>query len=233
MLVTSFRCSPDSFVIDYFRRIMDSHGKPYLVLQLDEHDSRMGYETRIEAAIRSFRNHHASDRGTRGRRGFSRSVSAPAPSKGESLAGKTLLIPNWDNLSLPLIAAALGREGIDARLLEETPTSIQKSLRHNTGQCIPLNIIAQDFMDYVERHELDPSRTVLWMGESAIACNIGLFPLHIRSILASHGGGMEKAGIHVGPMSMQDLSLRMPAGRLFCLSVRRNPPENRVQAASL
>ena len=57
ILVTSFKCTPDSFVIEYFREIMDAYRKPYLILQLDEHDSAVGYETRIEAAIRSFTNH--------------------------------------------------------------------------------------------------------------------------------------------------------------------------------
>jgi hypothetical protein len=49
VLLTSFMCTPDSFVMDYFRRIMDLHGKPYLILQIDEHGSSVGYETRIEA----------------------------------------------------------------------------------------------------------------------------------------------------------------------------------------
>jgi len=40
VFLTSFKCSPDSFVIDYFKKIMDACAKPYLVLQLDEHDSR-------------------------------------------------------------------------------------------------------------------------------------------------------------------------------------------------
>ena len=149
VLISSFKCSPDSFLIEYFRRVMESHGKPYLVLQLDEHDSRVGYETRIEAAIRSFRNHRASEGARRKGRG-PRVCPAPASSKEKKrLDGKTLLIPDWDHLSLRLVAAALAREGIDARLLEETPAAIRKSLRHNTGQCIPLNIIAQDFIDYI------------------------------------------------------------------------------------
>jgi hypothetical protein len=59
VLVTSFRCSPDSFAVDYFKKIMESHEKPYLILQLDEHASSVGYETRIESAIRAFENHHA------------------------------------------------------------------------------------------------------------------------------------------------------------------------------
>ena len=57
VFVTSFKCTPDSYVMEYFKKILDNAGKPYLILQLDEHDSSVGYETRIEAGIRSFRNH--------------------------------------------------------------------------------------------------------------------------------------------------------------------------------
>ncbi len=58
VLLTSFKCTPDSFVIEYFKKIFQDHRKPYLILQLDEHDSTVGYETRIEAGIRTFRNHY-------------------------------------------------------------------------------------------------------------------------------------------------------------------------------
>ena len=57
VLLTSFKCTPDSFVIEYFKEIMNVSKKPYLILQLDEHDSVVGYETRIEAGIKAFRNH--------------------------------------------------------------------------------------------------------------------------------------------------------------------------------
>ncbi|HQQ51198.1 MAG TPA: acyl-CoA dehydratase activase, partial [Spirochaetota bacterium] len=43
VLLTSFKCAPDSFVMEYFKRILDDAGKPYLILQLDEHDSTVGY----------------------------------------------------------------------------------------------------------------------------------------------------------------------------------------------
>ncbi|MBF0411127.1 MAG: CoA activase [Desulfamplus sp.] len=54
--ITSFKCAPDSFGVDYFKKIMEAYEKPYLVLELDEHDSSVGYETRIEAAVRAFKN---------------------------------------------------------------------------------------------------------------------------------------------------------------------------------
>ncbi len=57
VFITSFKCTPDVFNMEYFKKIMEAHHKPYLILQLDEHDSSVGYETRIESALRSFKNH--------------------------------------------------------------------------------------------------------------------------------------------------------------------------------
>jgi predicted CoA-substrate-specific enzyme activase len=210
VLVTSFKCSPDSFLLHYFRQLMEAHGKPYLILQLDEHDSRLGYETRIEAAVRAFHNHYDPRRTTSSAMGAA-TDRAPFIATGPvNLADKTILFPNWDPLSLRLVIAALRRRGMDARLLQDTPGSIRRSVRHNTGQCTPLNIIAQNFTEYVESHDLDPARTVLWTPASVIACNIRLYPQHIRSILADYGRGFEKAEVYSGAMTLQDISAMLP-----------------------
>jgi predicted CoA-substrate-specific enzyme activase len=211
VLVTSFRCSPDSFVIDYFKQILDAHQKPYLILQLDDHNSAVGYETRIEAAVRSFRNHYRTHRTVMP----VKYTPGIRPVKTTQMASKTLLIPNWDNLSMRLVVACLRREGIDARLLEETPAHIQKSLRNNTGQCLPLNIIAQEFIDYIEKHGLAPATTSLWMVLSVLPCNLSLFPHHIRNILHAYGKGMEKAGVYVGKLSFADISIKLPVNMYF------------------
>lgn len=211
VLLTSFKCSPDSFVTDYFRQIVESHGKPYLVLQLDEHDSRLGYETRVEAAVRAFSNHHQSERRKAAPSGSSRLPSVLWPSRGKvDLSGKTLLFPNWDSLSQRLVVASVRRTGRDARLLEPSEGSMRRSLRHNSGQCTPLNIIAQDFVEYVWRHDLDPSRAVLWIGASDIACNVRLYPYHIRAFLQSQGRGFERAEVYSGAMTLLDISASLP-----------------------
>ena len=211
VLVTSFKCSPDSFITDYVRQILQSHGKPYLVLQLDEHDSRLGYETRIEAAVRSFRNHFGSAEPAPESLASEQNAVASWVSSGKvDLSKKTILFPNWDPLSLRLVVASVRKTGRDARLLESSEDSMRRSLRHNSGQCTPLNIIAQDFMEYVVRHDLDPAETVLWMISSSIACNIRLYPHHIRTILRSHGKGFDRSEVYVGPLSLQDLSATLP-----------------------
>jgi predicted nucleotide-binding protein (sugar kinase/HSP70/actin superfamily) len=211
VLVTSFKCSPDSFITGYVRQILESHGKPYLVLELDEHDSRLGYETRIEAAVRAFRNHRGGVVSASGSPTCDLRSTAPWVSSGKvDLSNKTILFPNWDPLSLRLVVASVRKTGRDARLLEPSEGSMRRSLRHNSGQCMPLNIVAQDYMEYVERHDLDPAETVLWMIASSIACNIRLYPQHIRTILRSHGKGFDRSEVYTGAVTLLDISPTLP-----------------------
>jgi predicted CoA-substrate-specific enzyme activase len=202
VFVTSFRCSPDSFAVEYFKKLMDSYGKPYLILQLDEHDSNVGYETRIEASIRAFRHHFSTN--FPDRRGAPFADIVPV----RSFKGQTLFFPNWDHLSCALIVASLQREGIDARLIDESETSLLKSLKYNTGQCIPINIMAQEFIDSIQKQGLDPNKCTLWICKGQIACNLKMIPHQIKYILNNYGQGMEHARVYHGELSMMDISLR-------------------------
>jgi predicted nucleotide-binding protein (sugar kinase/HSP70/actin superfamily) len=49
LMISNFSCGPDSFILTYFEEIC--RGKPYLILELDEHGSAIGYQTRIEAFL--------------------------------------------------------------------------------------------------------------------------------------------------------------------------------------
>ena len=202
VLVTAFKCAPDSFIIEYFKKIMHAFGKPYLILQIDEHDSNTGYETRIEAAIRSFRNHAASPVEITGTE-----VVKVMLYPETKINGKTLLFPNWDSLVAPLLVANLRRAGIDVRLMHPDGLTIRKSMARNTGQCLPLNIITQEFIDYVEYHGLKPENTMLWMADSKLSCNLPLYPSYIKSLLESYGKGFEKADVYLGQVSNMDISL--------------------------
>jgi predicted nucleotide-binding protein (sugar kinase/HSP70/actin superfamily) len=254
VFVTSFKCSPDSFALEYFKRILDSHDKPYLVLQLDDHDSAVGYETRIEAGVASFRNHArrrstedlpcatfpspAAERVRARQRAGGRSLPVN-PRLTASLAGRTLLLPVWDQLLIPLVAACLRREGIDTRVLREDPVLIRSAMRHNTGQCIPLNIIAEEAAAYVRANGLDPERTSLWLPKSGWSCNIAMFPFMLKSLFESFGGGMERMAVYSGDLSLQEISLRaslsafraaVVAGLLRRVGCRLRPYETRPGA---
>jgi len=205
VMLTSFKCTPDAFVIEYFKQILEAHKKPYLILQLDEHDSNIGYETRIEAAIRSFKNHKENHDHTIN--------TLPIETRNSLIAGvsalknKTLLLPNWDDYALRLLIATLRHAGVDARPLKDTTSSIQRSLGSNTGQCIPLNIILQDAVDYIYENQLDPSNTVIWMINSGLSCNLSMFPHYMAKMLKSMGNGLEKVKIYLSDISFVDISM--------------------------
>lgn len=201
VLVTSFKCSPDSFIVDYFKQILAAYDKPYLILQLDDHDSSVGYETRIEAALRAFRNHHVRS-APKGEARFRRAPVGPVLSP--SMDGKTVLFPRWDGMTNRLLVAALRSRGIDTRLLPEDQITIQRAMRTNSGQCIPVNIIAEECLDYVRDHALDPERTVLWMPKAKWACNIPLYPHHIKSLFDAAGVPI---GVYSGDFTMRDISI--------------------------
>jgi len=199
VFITSFKCAPDSFALEYFKRLMDTAGKPYLILQLDEHDSNVGYETRIEAGVRAFRNHLKSN----GK--ISCRTLPVAPSFENDIKGKTLLLPNWDPLVIPLVAANLRAAGVDARVLEETPRLIAESMKMNTGQCIPVNAIAHEFIEYIKKYDLNPAKTRLWMVRGGWACNIPMYSSYIKTLI-NETPGMEHAGVYNGNIAMVDFS---------------------------
>jgi predicted CoA-substrate-specific enzyme activase len=210
VLVTSFKCSPDSFIRDVFQSLMEGADKPYLILELDEHGSSVGYETRIEAAVRSFDNHLRADNVSKN--------SDPArinPVKTQTLQDKTIVLPSWDPITCRFLAANLRREGIDARVVTETPEAIRNSMHLNSGQCIPINVMAMEFVDYVRKNNLDPSNTVLWMGYSEVPCNIRLYPYKIKEMISSFGKDMAKAGVYTGEISFVDISLRAASNAYF------------------
>lgn len=221
VLVSSFKCSPDSFAAESFKRILDDAGKPYLVLQVDEHDSSVGYETRIEAAVRAFRNHAASARKARAE-GSAESAETPKAAAGPAAEApaakrkfpkdKTILLPNWDPIVCSLLAASLRGQGLDARELEETPEAIRRAMTLNAGQCIPVSVIAREAIDYIETKKLDPERTALWMIRSLWPCNIPLYPFHIGGILEKHGKGLEKVEVYAGDLTFLELSPQATLG---------------------
>jgi predicted nucleotide-binding protein (sugar kinase/HSP70/actin superfamily) len=210
VLVTSFKCAPDSCTLEFFRRILDAAGKPYLILELDEHASSVGYETRIEAAVGAFRNHLASPASVAVRR-----TLAMNPAIVDRVEGKTLVLPNWDPLSGALLVANLQHEGVNAVLMRQDTLGIQKSLRMNTGQCIPLTAATQGFMDTVRALDIDPGSAVLWTIASRIACNIGGFPGVIKGLLEEHGDGFERAQVYGGEISFLDFSVRAGLNAYF------------------
>ncbi len=208
--ISSFKCAPDSFAIDYFKKIMEGFNKPYLVLELDEHDSSVGYETRVEAAVRAFENHKRAVKKSQ-----KPNFNQLTPSFIPKIQDRTIIFPNWDSYTGCLLVSTLKNEGLKAILMEETEQTLKKSILTNTGQCIPLNAIAAGFIHTVEKHQIDSSKCALWLNPSEIACNIKMYPYHIKKIINQNGNGFEHSQVYKGELSLFDISLKASTNAYF------------------
>jgi predicted CoA-substrate-specific enzyme activase len=201
--VTTFRCAPDSFVIEYFKDVMDYYKKPYLILQLDDHQSVEGYETRLEAAVETFRNF----------RGGEKRKHRPALKFKKSFEDKTYLLPGHDLLSARLIQATLTHAGIKALITEQTSDTIQRSLQINQGQCLPVSILTQGIKQTIQKHGLRPEKVAFFCNsEAKLSCNLPQYPVMIKQTLARMGQSLEKVDILVTRFLPTDLPLDLVYG---------------------
>ena len=212
--LSCFRCSPDAFLVSYVRQIMEQHDKPFLVLQLDEHSSDVGYTTRIEAALRTFESHR------RARPTQQPALQAgTAGGDGRPCAGDTVLIPYINRLMSTLWVECFRREGYHAEKLQNSEKIIHTGYRYaNGGECMPAVAIAGGIIEHFAQHELDPSASFLYLPTVCMACNFPQFPPMI-------GMAVEAAGIHglkIPPMSLLSPSETFPGllgARLFESSI--------------
>ena len=203
--LTAFKCSPDSFLLSYFREIMNVYDRPYLILQIDEHGSDVGYQTRIESAVRTFRSHHKNQTAIIREKRCTKIHLYP-------YHPKKILIPDYDTLSCSLIAAAFKKAGYDAYLLEDSTDSIAASLRLNDGQCLPLSTIAQSAMNTIKSKNLKIEETALFLNTiTNLACNFPQYPIMAKKIFEDVGHGFENLHIFASEFEMREFPVEIVA----------------------
>jgi predicted CoA-substrate-specific enzyme activase len=205
VFLTCFRCSPDSFLMSYVKDILTHFGKPFLFLQLDAHASDVGYLTRIEAALHSFRNH----RGREIAAGLKHAAPpAVVHARDDQLReGDTVLIPAVDALISSFWADVFCRMGYPAVLLEGGPTALNTGYQFTSGgECMPLVSIIGATIERMREDSLDPSRTFFFMPTSPFSCNMPQFP--ILSDMTFHAAGIH--GLKIGKLNFMALGDMLP-----------------------
>ncbi|MDO5791940.1 MAG: acyl-CoA dehydratase activase [Coriobacteriia bacterium] len=124
--LTNHGCGPDTMISHLFAEEMGS--KPYLHIEMDEHYSKVGVETRVEAFLNAIEHYEAADlRGTP----TSRRVvnSACEPLREGELAG----LPSFGPYG-PLAAQWLRGQGIPVRELVPTPATLELGRKECTSK---------------------------------------------------------------------------------------------------
>lgn len=188
VFLTCFRCSPDSYLISYFKDIMNKYEKPYLIIQLDEHSSDVGYQTRIEAAIETFKNHKPVK---------TKNIEKKTYKNDPISMDDTILIPYVSPIISELQKSVFNSYGYKAIVMALDQKIINKGYRYASGgECMPNVAIAGSLIETIEKHSLNPENCIAYLPTLCMACNFNQYSILLE--LASEKAGYDKIKIANG-----------------------------------
>lgn len=194
VFLTCFRCSPDAYLITYFKEIMERAKKPYLVLQLDEHSSDVGYMTRIEAAIDTFRSDtFRSD--TLSANTFKTDISknnfskttGPDPFQPDPIQADqfqpddTILIPATDKRINQFQKLVFQAAGFKALVLDLDTAMMNQGYRYASGgECLPNVAITGSLIHALGTGDIDSKKAILYLPNICLSCNFNQYANLVR-----------------------------------------------------
>jgi predicted CoA-substrate-specific enzyme activase len=179
--LSNFSCGPDSFLLTFFKDIMEQ--KPCLLLELDEHSADAGVITRLEAFLDSLKYYHPI-------------VEEKKPTVQRSVVTtgicreRTLYIPYMGDCSYG-VASCFKAYGQPAEVmpLADEATLLQGRAFTSGKECLPCAITSGDMLKVIRAEGFDPAKTAFFMPAASGPCRFGMYSCLHRMILRYAGAG--------------------------------------------
>lgn len=194
--ITNFSCGPDSFIVTFFRNIMDQ--KPSLSLELDSHSADAGIDTRIEAFLDVVKSYLEINRNCKvmepGKFRPAVVVMEGNQTKVIDSKGKSyplthprvhVVIPSMGDLGSRLLAAALRRLGVRASAAAAPASRESKTGKGYASckECLPLILTVGSLINYLEGRDNKDEILVYFMPTSDGPCRFGQYNILIKSLI--------------------------------------------------
>ncbi len=168
----------------------DLVNQTYLILQLDEQSSDVGYMTRIEAAADTFVNDFKI-RKTQitpieiRRRNYGPDILHP---------GDTVLIPMTDRRVNRFQQALFEVAGFDAHVIALDREMLNLGYRYASGgECLPNVAVAGSLIATLEKKEIDPEKALVYLPNLSLSCNFNQYANLIK--LACEKAGFSRVRV--------------------------------------
>ncbi|HET97175.1 MAG TPA: activase, partial [Desulfurivibrio alkaliphilus] len=201
--ITNFSCGPDSFLVTYFRDMMED--KPSLTLELDSHTADAGLETRIEAfldIVRYYRQLQKNGSSAELSGGTSDYVAAVTETRGNQLGIRRadgswvaltdprvkVVLPAMGKFGTALVARAFARKGIRAEALPSADKEALKVGRGNSSckECLPLQTTIGTMLQYFTKQRPEGEVTAYFMATTEGPCRFGQYQVFAARTIARH-----------------------------------------------
>ena len=182
--ITNFSCGPDSFVVGYFRDIMNR--KPSLTLELDNHTADAGLETRVEAfldIVHAYRKLVSQKQIVAIKKTFkpartaiNNGTASVITSNGTVLPMNdprvTMLLPSMGKYGSEALAAIIRGYGFNAISHRPSDEAVLKLGRANTTckECLPLILTTGTLLSYIGNGKRDDEVLVYFFATGSGPC---------------------------------------------------------------
>ncbi|ODS30598.1 MAG: putative CoA enzyme activase [Candidatus Scalindua rubra] len=176
LYITNFGCGPDSFISKFFPK--EVGGKPYLMIDIDEHSADAGVMTRCEAFLDSLKN----ARTKKFKKDIHREYKSVTKKK------RTMYIPYMNDCGF-MVAAAMRVNGVDAEALPmPDKASLELGRKYTSGkECYPAILTTGDIVKKAISPDFNPDRSVFFMATASGPCRFGQYNKMHRMVLDDIG----------------------------------------------
>jgi predicted nucleotide-binding protein (sugar kinase/HSP70/actin superfamily) len=173
--------------------------KPSLTLELDSHTADAGLETRIEAFLDIVRYYREIEKNIQRPRSPKRNFRPAIIEEQNGVTGVRtsderwlpltdpgvrLLVPAMSRYATPLLAAATGRVGVKAEVLQPADEDVLKLGRGHASckECLPLQATLGSLLNYVKQRKHDDV-LIYYMASSEGPCRLGQYHVYTKRII--------------------------------------------------
>jgi predicted nucleotide-binding protein (sugar kinase/HSP70/actin superfamily) len=191
--ITNFSCGPDSFLIGYFRDIMEN--KPSLTLELDSHSADAGINTRIEAFLdivkcsREIDNDEGDDIDGDNFHPLEIVDGKIRDSSGTTVSvfdsSVKMIVPNMGRFAADSFSAAFRHAGINSQPLPVYTYDTVKTGRGSTTckECLPLILTAGSMLEYCNKEKDPGEKTLFFMAGGDGPCRFGQYSVFLKELI--------------------------------------------------
>ncbi len=192
ILIGFYGCGPDSFTLRHIKEALPT--KPLLCIEMDEHTSRAGLITRIEAFWDQVRTRFKTNTSTSitsaqihtsGLNLFLTQdiVENTAPKAVKTARPERIFVPYWGDHVYAFAAAAISA-GIEAVALPAPDEESERLGRPHTigGECHPFALVLGDYLKISQKLSEKEAAISRFYLINPDACRLGQFPIYIEKI---------------------------------------------------
>ncbi len=184
--LNSFGCGLDAVTTDQTYEILDSCGKIYTCLKIDEVNNLGAVRIRVRSLLAAIR---AREKNHEKRKMHSSAQKRVIFTKEMRKEGYTILCPQMSPIHFSLIEAAFNASGYNFVVLpNDTKGAVDEGLKYvNNDACYPSLIVVGQMMEALQSGKYDLNKTALVMSQTGGGCRASNYVGFIRRALKKAG----------------------------------------------